>query len=275
MDSVELEQLFKTPHPMIGVIHLLPLPGSAGWQGSLTTVVERAIQEATALASGGAHALIVENFFDVPFAKNRVDPAVVSAVSLVVERLRHLVPLPIGINLLRNDAHSALAVAACTGAQFIRVNVLTGVMATDQGLIEGQAHTLMRYRRELGRDVKVFADVLVKHAVPLGTPNLTTAVQETLHRGLADAVIVSGWATGSPPPREELALAKVAAGSAPVLIGSGATVENIEDLILAADGVSVSSALKRRGQIEQPIDPSRVRQFMGAMGRGIADRKPH
>lgn len=231
MDVVELARLFKTPHPVIGVIHLLPLPGSARWQGSLAAVVERAIQEAMALASGGADALIVENFFDVPFAKDRVDPAVVSAVSLVVERLQHLVQLPIGINLLRNDAHSALAVAACTGAQFIRVNVLTGVMATDQGLIEGQAHTLMRYRRELGQDVKVLADVLVKHAVPMGTPNLTTAVQDTLQRGLADGVIVSGWATGSPPPLEELALAKAAAGSAPVLIGSGASIDNIGELM--------------------------------------------
>jgi len=273
MDSVELEHLFRTSCPMIGVVHLLPLPGSAGWQGSLAAVVERAIQEATALASGGADALIVENFFDVPFPKDRVDPAVVSAVSLVVERLRHLVPLPIGINLLRNDAHSALAVAACAGAQFIRVNVLTGVMATDQGLIEGQAHSLMRYRRELGCDVKVFADVLVKHAVPLGTPNLTTAVQETLHRGLADGVIVSGWATGSPPPQEELALAKAAAGQAPVLIGSGASVDNIGDLMQVADGVIVSSSLKRRGLIEQPIDPSRVRQFVGAMRQGLAGRR--
>ncbi|MEO0539647.1 MAG: BtpA/SgcQ family protein [Cyanobacteria bacterium P01_A01_bin.105] len=268
-----LERLFGTPHPMIGVIHLLPLPGSVRWQGSLSAVVERAIQEATALASGGAHGLIVENFCDVPFPKDRVDPAVVSAVSVVVERLRHLVSLPIGINLLRNDAKSAMAVAACTGARFIRVNVLTGIMATDQGLIEGQAHDLMRYRRELGCDVKVFADVLVKHAVPLGSPNLTTAVQETLHRGLADGVIVSGWATGSPPQREELALAKAAAASAPVLIGSGASLENIAELMAVADGVIVSSSLKRRGQIEQPIDPNRVRHFRAAMGQGLGAAK--
>ncbi|MEL7503547.1 MAG: BtpA/SgcQ family protein [Cyanobacteria bacterium J06554_6] len=268
---MDLARLFSTSQPMIGVIHLLPLPGSARWQGDLSVVMERAIQEATALASGGADAIIVENFFDVPFAKDRVDPAVVSAASLVIERLSHLVTLPIGVNLLRNDAHSALAVAACTGAQFIRVNVLTGIMATDQGLIEGQAHELMRYRRLLGCDVKVFADVLVKHAVPLGTPNLTTAVQETLHRGLADGVIVSGWATGSPPQVDELALAKAAAGDAPVLIGSGATPDNIGELMRSADGVIVSSALKRRGQIEQPIDPSRVRQFVTAMRQG----QPH
>lgn len=232
-------------------------------------MIARAEQEATALASGGAHGLIVENFFDVPFAKNRVDPAVVSAMSLVVEHLKQLVTLPIGINVLRNDAYSALAIAACTGARFIRVNVLTGVMATDQGLIEGEAHKILRYRRELGADVKILADVLVKHAQPLAETRLEMAIQETLQRGLADGVILSGVATGHPPDLADLKRAKAAAGSAPVLIGSGATADNITELMPWVDGVIVSSSLKRKGQIEQSIDPIRVREFVGAMAQGI------
>ncbi|MEO8891886.1 MAG: BtpA/SgcQ family protein, partial [Coleofasciculaceae cyanobacterium] len=119
-------------------------------------------------------------------------------------------------------------------------------------------------RRELGSDVKIFADVLVKHARPLGTPNLTTAVQETINRGLADSVILSGWATGSPPTLEDLELASAAANGTPVFIGSGASWENISTLMQAADGVIVSSSLKRRGRIEQPIDPTRVSQFVEA-----------
>ncbi|HHP7243092.1 MAG TPA: BtpA/SgcQ family protein, partial [Elainellaceae cyanobacterium] len=170
---------------------------------------------------------------------------------------------------LRNDACSAMAIATCVRAQFIRVNVLTGVMATDQGLIEGQAHHLLRYRRELGSDVKILADVLVKHARPLGSPNLTTAVQETIGRGLADGIILSGWATGSPPSLEDLELATAAAKGTPVFIGSGATWENIPKLIQAADGVIVSSSLKRRGKIEHPIDPIRVSQFVDAMRRSL------
>ncbi|NEP16376.1 MAG: BtpA/SgcQ family protein [Leptolyngbya sp. SIO4C1] len=271
---MDLGQVFQTVNPIVGVVHLLPLPTSARWQGSLDAVVERAAQEATALASGGVDAIMVENFFDAPFSKQRVDAAVVSAMSLIVTRLMQIVTLPVGVNVLRNDAHSALAIAACVGAQFIRVNVLTGVMATDQGLIEGQAHELMRYRRELGSEVKILADVLVKHARPLGSPNLTTAVQETIQRGLADGVILSGWATGSPPTLEDLELAKAAAGQTPVFIGSGASWENIPQLIQAADGVIVSSSLKRRGDIQQPIDPSRVSRFVEAMQYGLARRSP-
>lgn len=273
---VDLLQIFKTPNPIIGVVHLLPLPTSPRWGGSLKAVIDRAEQEVTALASGGVDGVIVENFFDAPFTKNQVDPAVVSAMTLIVQQLMNLVTLPVGINVLRNDAHSALAIATCVPCQFIRVNVLTGVMATDQGFIEGQAHQLLRYRRELGSDVKILADVLVKHARPLGSPNLTTAVQETIERGLADGVILSGWATGSPPSLEDLELASAAANSTPVFIGSGANWENISTLMQAADGVIVSSSLKRRGKIEQPIDPIRVSQFVEAARCSVAAKtEPH
>ncbi|HEY9831831.1 MAG TPA: BtpA/SgcQ family protein [Stenomitos sp.] len=267
---VDLLQIFKTPNPIIGVVHLLPLPTSPRWGGSLKAVIDRAEQEVTALASGGVDGVIVENFFDAPFTKNQVDPAVVSAMTLIVQQLMNLVTLPVGINVLRNDAQSALAIATCVPCQFIRVNVLTGVMATDQGFIEGQAHQLLRYRRELGSDVKILADVLVKHARPLGSPNLTTAVQETIERGLADGVILSGWATGSPPSLEDLELASAAANGTPVFIGSGANWDNISTLMQAADGVIVSSSLKRRGKIEQPIDPIRVSQFVEAARRSVA-----
>jgi membrane complex biogenesis BtpA family protein len=269
---VDLNQIFKTPNPIIGVVHLLPLPTSPLWGGNLKPVIDRAEQEATALASGGVDGIIVENFFDAPFAKDGVDPSVVSAMSLIVHRLMNMVTLPIGINVLRNDAHSALAIATCTRAQFIRVNVLTGVMATDQGLIEGRAHELLRYRRELGSNVKIFADVLVKHARPLSSPNLTIAVQDTIERGLADAVILSGWATGSPPSLEDLELASAAAQGTPVLIGSGANWENIPSLMQAADGVIVSSSLKRHGRRDQPIDPIRVSRFVEAASRSFVTK---
>jgi membrane complex biogenesis BtpA family protein len=266
--DVDLYQLFKTRTPIIGVVHLLPLPTSPRWGGSLKAVIDRAEQEATALASGGVDGILVENFFDAPFPKNQVDPAVVSAMTVVVQRIQNLVTLPIGINVLRNDARSAMAIASCVKAQFIRVNVLSGAMATDQGLIEGEAHHLLRYRRELGSDVKIFADVLVKHARPLSSPNLTVAVQDTIERSLADAVILSGWATGSPPNLEDLELASQAAAGTPVFIGSGASWENIATLIQAADGAIVSTSLKRHGRREQPIDPVRVSQFVEAARQG-------
>jgi uncharacterized protein len=269
---VNLKQIFNTTQPIIGVVHLLPLPTSARWGGSLSAIVDRAEQEAVALVSGGVDGIVVENFFDAPFPKSRVDPAVVSAMTTIVTRLMELVALPIGINVLRNDSLSAMAIASCTGASFIRVNVLSGVMATDQGLIEGCAYELLRYRRELGADVKILADVLVKHAQPLSSSDLTNAVHETIERGLADAIILSGAVTGSPPSLEDLRLARAAAGNTPLLIGSGASVENINSLMQFADGAIVSSSLKRQGKIENSIDPIRVSQFVETIRQDIANR---
>jgi membrane complex biogenesis BtpA family protein len=269
---VDLYQVFNTKQPIIGVVHLLPLPTSPRWGGSLKEVIARAEKEATALAAGGVDGIIIENFFDAPFTKGRVNSAVVSAMTLIVDRIQNLVTLPIGLNVLRNDGLSAMAIASCTNAQFIRVNVLTGAMATDQGLIEGNAYELLRYRRELGADVAILADVLVKHARPLGTPNLTTAVQDTIERGLADAVILSGWATGSPPNVEDVELAAAAAGDTPVLIGSGASWDNIAQLMQAADGAIVASSLKRNGKITESIDPIRVAQFVET-ARAVVTKK--
>ncbi len=270
---MELKQIFQTNRPVIGVVHLSPLPTSARWQGKLQEVIARAEQEATALAAGGVDGIIIENFFDAPFTKDCVDPAVVSSMTLIVDRLKGMVMLPIGINVLRNDAKSAMAIATCTDVQFIRVNVLTGIMATDQGLIEGKAHELLKYRRELGSKVAILADVLVKHARPLSTPNLTTAVKDTIERGLADGVILSGWATGSPPTQEDLELASAAAGDTPVFIGSGANWENVAQLMQAADGVIVSSSLKRYGKISETIDPIRVSQFVEAAKSAPQEKK--
>jgi len=277
-----LQHLFKTPHPVIGVVHLLPLPTSPRWGGDLEWVIAQAEQAATALAAGGVDGILVENFYDAPFAKDRVDAAVVSAMTVIVQRLKTLVSLPVGINVLRNDGCSALAIAACVGAQFIRVNVLCGAMVTDQGIIEGNAYRLLRYRRELGANIKIFADVLVKHAQPLSPISLDAAITDTVERGLADAIILSGWATGKPPLLEELELARKVAPQVPLLIGSGATAENIGSLIRRADGVIVASSLKRSSRsagmptgYSDPfpmIDPIRVRQFVEALHLALRER---
>ena len=185
-------------------------------------------------------------------------------MTLIVLRIQSLVPVPVGVNVLRNDALGAMAIASCVGAHFIRVNVLSGAMATDQGVIEGCAYDLLRYRRELGCEIKILADVLVNHAQPLSTNQVAVAVRDTIDRGLADGVILSGSATGSPPCVDDLVVARSAAGETPLFIGSGADVDNVAQLLSIADGVIVASSLKRRGKIHLPVDPNRVHQFMEA-----------
>lgn len=266
-----LDELFGTTKPIIGVIHLMPLPGSSRFDGHLEQVMLRAEQEAAALTTGGVNAIVVENFFDAPFTKGKVDTATACAMALVVKRVMAISDLPVGVNVLRNDGLTALAVAATTGAKFIRVNVLSGAMVTDQGIIEGDAHALHLYRRQLmaNKDVKILADVLVKHASPLtADADIKLIAKDTVKRGLADGLIVSGTATGSAPEMADFHAVREALPDTPLFCGSGCTNSNVKEILSVADGVIVGSSLKRQGLVENPVDVERVRTLVQAAPKG-------
>jgi len=251
--------------PVVGMVHLLPLPGAPRFEGSLNEVRVRALADAEALAEGGVHALMLENFGDVPFYPATVPSHVVACMTALACEVHRRVNLPLGINVLRNDGRAALGVAVACGAQFIRVNVLCGSRVADQGLIHGIAHDLLRDRQALGADVRIFADVDVKHSASLAPRSLSDEVSDTLHRGLADALIVSGTGTGRPTNPEHLRAVKTAAGGTPVFIGSGVTIDNISSYRAEADGFIIGTAFKPAGDPGQPVDVSRVRALVSAL----------
>lgn len=222
-------------------------------------VLAQAQEEAVVLERGGANGIIVENFGDAPFRIGRVEAVTVSSMTLAVDRVRQVSSLPVGVNMLRNDAISALDVAAATGAAFIRVNVHYGVMAADEGLVEGEAFNTLRRRRELGVDVKILADILVKHAVPLGSVDLGLMARETVFRGLADGLIVSGPVTGRPPDASDVASARDAVPDAFILVGSGVDETNAKGLLALADGAIIGTSLKQDGLVTNRLDAERVR----------------
>lgn len=255
--------------PVIGMLHLPPLPGAPRFGGDVTLILDSALRDADALASGGVHALMLENYGDVPFYPGRVPAHVVARMTSVASAVRRAFPtLPLGINVLRNDGRSALAVAHAVGAQFIRVNVLCGARVTDQGVIEGIAHDLLRDRAALGAGaVRIFADVDVKHSAPLAARPLEAEVSDTLHRGLADALIVSGSGTGQATDPSHVAAAKRAAGgAAPVFVGSGVSADTLAAYLPHADGFIIGSSFKRGGEAREPVDATRVREIMSLLG---------
>jgi membrane complex biogenesis BtpA family protein len=250
---------------LIGVIHLQPLPGSPRWRGNLESVVERAVGDARAYERGGADAVFIENFGDVPFTKGSVGPETVAAMAAAGTAVRAAVKIPLGFNVLRNDARAALALAAVCGGAFIRINVHTGAMLTDQGLIEGNAFETLRYRRSLCPNVQIFADVHVKHAVPLGEGSITEAARDTIERGLADALIISGTGTGRAAAAMDVQRVRAVCPNAKILLGSGVTAENIRDYLGLADGFIVGTSLKRGGTISNPVESKRVAALVGAL----------
>ena len=254
---------------LIGVVHLAALPGAPLSQLALGECVRRAVVDAQALVAGGVEAVIVENFNDRPFRAEAVDAHTVAAMTACCLAVRDAVGCALGVNVLRNDAAAALGIAAACGADFIRVNVHVGAMLTDQGVITGRADQTLRLRRQIGAEhVRIFADVLVKHAVPLGALTLEQAIGDVVERGMADAVIVTGGATGQPAAPEDARVAALVS-RAPVYVGSGIVAENVRAFVPPAHGCIVGTALKHHGLVDQPVDLERVQRLRLALDRAL------
>jgi uncharacterized protein len=250
---------------LVGMIHLPPLPGAPGSRETLGAIEDRALEEARALLDAGFEAAMVENFGDAPFFKERVEAVTVASMTRIAAAIRRELPaLTLGVNVLRNDALSALSVAAAVEAAFIRVNVHVGATATDQGIVEGRAAETLRARRSLGASdaVAIWADVHVKHGKSLAHASITDEAEDAVERGCADALIVSGRATGVTASPDELRRVKALELGVPVLVGSGITEDNAKSYLEVADGVIVGTSLKQGGRTTSPIDPERARRFV-------------
>ena len=250
---------------LIGMVHLEPLPGSPGFRGDFEAVLARACADAQVLQAAGFDGVVVENFGDAPFFGDDVPDVTVAVMTRAVTAVIEAAAIPVGVNVLRNDARAALAIAAATGAAFIRVNVLSGTMYTDQGPIIGNAAEVARTRAVLCPDVAVLADVFVKHATPPPGLTLESAAHDLADRGGADALIVSGTGTGSPLDIRDLRRVR-AATRIPLFAGSGVTPATVAEILAIADGVIVGSALKEGGAARGPVDPERAAAFIAAVG---------
>jgi len=262
--STVLQGIFGTPKPLIGMVHLLPLPGSPRYEGDgILRALDAALRDAKALQNGGFDGMLIENYGDSPFKPAPTDPETVASMAAIGREISRQVELPIGVNVLRNGALAALAIAHVICARFIRVNVLTESFVTDQGIINACAHDLIRYRKQLNAtDVQVYADVRSKHAAPLFSRPVEESARDTAYRGMADALIITGPYTGAKPDKDQLHRIKNSVPDRPVLIGSGLTGRNAIELLRDADGAIVGTSLKENGMIEKPIDETRVRELV-------------
>jgi len=257
---------------LAGVIHLPPLPGSPRASLTASECARSAAASARALVEAAYDAIIVENFGDVPFFAGRVPAVTVAAMTACALAVREAAPgVELGINVLRNDAESALGIALCTGAKFVRVNVLTGARVTDQGIIQGDAAALLRSRRALGADgIGIWADVDVKHSAPLGAPRpIAQEVEDTAKRAMAEVILVTGEGTGKGVDVAKLEAVKRAAGKTPVLVASGATSDSLAELAKHANGVIVGSALRPGGVPGGPIDATLAKTFAEAFRKAF------
>lgn len=265
-----IRSVFGSSRALIGVIHLRALPGTPCHKESLGTIVEHAVQEARCYAAARYDGIMIENTHDRPFLNQSVGPEITAAMTVVGTEIRRAVSIPLGIQVLAGANAAAVAVAHAAGATFVRVEGFVFAHVADEGIITGTAGELLRYRRRIGADhIRVFADVKKKHAAHAMTADVD--IVETAKAAeffLADGVIVSGVATGSPTDPTEVAAVSRGVGI-PTLVGSGITSENIGQYP-DADALIVGSWVKKDGVWSNPLDEERVRvvaQTFAAMRR--------
>ena len=262
-----LTDMFGVDKPVIGMVHLWPLPGAPGYTGyGMDPILDHARRDAEALLAGGVDGLIVENMWDLPYYVGAdVQLGAVTAQAVAARAIADMADVPVGVNVIHNGWQAELAIAVAAGLDFIRICILTGARLWDTGdLDRGCAADLLRRRKELGAEhIKLFADVDKKHSVPFPGLDLETHIEWTeFYR--ADALIISGRMTGDAPPLEKVRRAREVA-TRPILLGSGTTAENIADFLQYADGAIVGSSLKVDGVAENPVDVERVRRYLAAV----------
>ncbi|MCB8881071.1 BtpA/SgcQ family protein [Acidisoma cellulosilytica] len=263
-----LKMLFPSARPVIGVIHLRPLPGAPRYSGTdLREVYAAAVQDAKTLAAGGIDGIIIENASDMPFRRpENIGPETVAALTAACLEVRNAVDTPIGITCVANAVIPALAVAKAVGARWVRANQWVNAYIANEGFLNGPAPEAMRYRANIGaQDVFIFADVHVKFGAHAITADRSIAEQATDAEWFdADVLIASGTRTGSPTQPDEVTAVR-AGTNLPVIVGSGLNPEQVPTLFQVADGAIIGQWLKKDGVWWNPVDPKRVEQLMSAV----------
>ena len=246
-----------------GVVHLKSLPGSSGNYLTLDEIIELAQEDVNSLLFGGVDGLIIENFGDIPFTKDDVSKRTIASFTKVVENIEYVRDVKVGINVLRNDGIAALSIAEATNADFVRINVLNNVMMfTDQGIIEGKANEIAEFKNTLNKDIDIYADVFVKHAVPPEGSKIENHTEELIERAGADVVIVTGDGTGHQIDIEDLSKVRDIVPQGRLAIGSGVNEENIDDYVGLADILIVGTSFKVDQDVSKRVDQRSVEQLI-------------
>ncbi|NOR90693.1 MAG: BtpA/SgcQ family protein [Anaerolineales bacterium] len=260
--STLMRELFGRSKPVIAMAHLPALPGTPRYDenGGMDAAVESVQRDVEILLNESIDSIMFCNEDDRPYSF-QVGYEVVAAMARVVAECKPR-DIPFGVDLLW-DGKAAMAVAAATGASFIR-EVVTGTYESDMGLWSPDAGALLRYRRALGASgVSVFMNITPEFASSLGSRSVAERAKSAVVSSLADAILIAGPMAGSEPDIEWIKEAKSAVGEDfPVLLNTGARADNIAKFLEVADGVIVGSALKVDGHTWNPVDPKRVKEFM-------------
>lgn len=257
--------IFGVSKPVIGVVHLKPLPGAPLYEGmSVDDIAKNAVGKAKLLVENGVDGLVIENFGDKEFLK-KVGPEVVAAMTYCAKEIRNTVDVPIGMCVLQADIIASLAICKAVGAKFIRAGYYTEVAVNDLGFMEGCAGEALRYRKNLGLDTKIFVDIHVKHSYPLMQRPIEDSAEDAVERGLADAITITGNRTGGQTNIKDVISVRNAMPDVPLIVGSGVTIDNVDLYLDYVNALIVATSFNVDGKVEGDLDPQRISAFMTKM----------
>lgn len=267
MSQNAIEEIFGRKKALIGMIHCPAFPGAPRYRGAARDqILSFCLRDAERLIAGGMHGLLIENHGDIPFSKPEdIGHETAAFMAVVADRLAQEFGVPMGINVLANAPIPAFAVAAASGAAFIRVNQWANAYVANEGFIEGRAAEALRYRASLRAEgIRVFADSHVKHGShAIVADRSVTELTRDLAFFDADAVIATGQRTGDSADLAEIETVRDAT-HLPVLVGSGVSPDNIVPILQRVDAVIVASSLKQGGVWWNPVDAARVAALVAA-----------
>ncbi|OGC69329.1 hypothetical protein A2415_03065 [candidate division WWE3 bacterium RIFOXYC1_FULL_39_7] len=239
---LDFGSIFKTKRPLIGMVHLAPLLGVTD-APEIEKNIENALKDATTLQKAGFDSIIIENNYDLPH-DIFVKPNVVSSFTYVANEIAKEISIPIGICVLWNDFYSALSIAKLINASYVRVPVFVDNVKTNYGVVTGDASAVTNFRKQISAEnIAIFTDIQVKHSELLNVRPLSESAKEAIKKD-SDGLIVTGKWTGDAPKASDLEEVREAADKFPILIGSGADIDNLQTLTKYADGIIIGTAIK-------------------------------
>jgi len=254
--------IFKAVKPIIGMIHLPPLPDYEGSPG-MDAIIQSALCDLEVLEHFGVDGALVENEYDRPHrikATGKTIDAMAAITKALVEKSKNCI---IGVEILLNDAKASLDVAKAAGADFIRTDYFVDQMSRPgYGEFEIDPAGIIQHREKIGaQNILIMADIQVKYAKMLINRTMSESAK-LAEQNFADAVVVSGRETGDAPVTNDLDQACQGC-NIPVIIGSGADAGNARKLLFHCDGAIVGTALKE----EKNVNAEKVHKLMRSIGR--------
>ncbi|MGB0838933.1 MAG: BtpA/SgcQ family protein, partial [Chitinophagales bacterium] len=263
MRSDSFSTLFPTIKPIIGMIHLLPLPNTPAYENNWQQIVDHAVAEAIYYQKTGIDAVMIENMHDTPYVNGYATPEVIAAMSIIAHKIKSAINLPCGIQILAGANKAALAVAKAAQLDFVRVEGFVFGHVADEGWIDAQAGELLRYRRQIdAQHILVWTDIKKKHAAHALTQDVN--LLETAHAAQffrSDGVIITGSATGQATDLVALQTLQNKV-KLPIIIGSGITADNLPQYFSLADAFIVGSYFKENGHWANALNHERILRLM-------------